>query len=347
MLNKIFNYFVLLLGIALMASAIHMYRTDPLSQKISTGKPLNFKVLLYTDYTADVLYITYDTKNNLIRVLSFNPEITVLERVGRSRNLNFAFFGRPELSLEEKTYAMFAKVRRLSGGVLQNYYTFVINLNDFSHVPVIETYINTEYRNMRLAAQIRLIEFLGKSARNSFIDFTRAVFENYELLNTDMPKLSMFNLIMHVSKYEPLRDIIFIEYPWHNNRRRIEPLNESSVISAKKMFANINLSPLASGRPPVINVINASGIRRLAEMTSWRLRQNNFDIFEWSSTRSRYDTTIIKNYRANFACALEIKNILGAGVIINFPNTATRRDIEIFMGKDSKIYDELDRISRN
>jgi len=347
MWNKILNYFILLAGLAVIAASVHMYRTDPLSGSVFRGESLNFKILLYNDAAADVLYLTYDAKNNVIKVLSFYPSIVVLERAGRSTSLNAAFFANPDISLEEKSSAMFEKVQRLCGGTFKQDYTFIVNLNDFSASPVIEAYNKADHRYMHCAAQISLIEFLSDAARNNLIGFTHGVFNNYGFLNTDMPKLSMFNLIMHINKSDAIKDIVFIEYPWQRGlRRRVEPLDEKSAQAAKEMFADISINPLSSGRPPVLDVLNASGKRRMAERASWLLRENGFDVFDWANARYIFDTSVIKNYKADFFQCVKIQNILGCGVVINFPNSQSRRDVEVFVGKDCEITDNLDTISR-
>ncbi|MDR1721009.1 MAG: LytR C-terminal domain-containing protein [Endomicrobium sp.] len=66
----------------------------------------------------------------------------------------------------------------------------------------------------------------------------------------------------------------------------------------------------------LIDVKNASQKPRITEKTAWLLRKNNFDVLDWSNFSGNYDKTLIKDYKGNFAQALKIAEILGAGKII-------------------------------
>jgi hypothetical protein len=321
---KIFNRLLLFISVALIAAVLYAYHSDSLSGKLLQGEILNFKVLLYNDTDADVLYISYDTKSNILKVLSFYPKIVILERTVRSKPLNAAFF-EPKSALKARAQAIFSKTDALINNTFHADYTFIIN-----HSASTE-----EYRDMQCLSQARKIENIINTVQNNFLEFLHHIFKNYETLNGDMPKFSLFNLILHV-KNAQIKDIIFIDYPWQRKRNRIEPLTDNPSAVNKIMSADFNFTT-PSGDVTVLDVKNASGRNRLAENITWLLRENNFDVYDWSGVNARYAYTVIKNFKANYADCVRIKNVLGAGFIINFPDSAASRDAEVLAGLDLNI----------
>ncbi|MBQ3835247.1 MAG: LytR C-terminal domain-containing protein [Elusimicrobia bacterium] len=92
-----------------------------------------------------------------------------------------------------------------------------------------------------------------------------------------------------------------------------------------------------------IEVLNTTGKSRLAIKAANKLRQNNFDVFDWGANSKKYLFSIIFDFVDNYNNCAKIKEILNCGEIIFRPEERDYTDISVQLGDDCIIYDKLDR----
>lgn len=92
-----------------------------------------------------------------------------------------------------------------------------------------------------------------------------------------------------------------------------------------------------------IEILNTTTKSRMAIKAANKLRENEFDVFDWGSNSNRYAFTIIFDFVDNYEKAVEIKKILNCGEIIFKPEERDFTDISVQLGEDCFIYDKLDR----
>jgi cyclopropane fatty-acyl-phospholipid synthase-like methyltransferase len=87
----------------------------------------------------------------------------------------------------------------------------------------------------------------------------------------------------------------------------------------------------------LIDVKNASKKPHIAEKAAWLLRENGFDVLDWSNFPADYDKTLIKDYKGNFTQALRIAKVLKVGRVIVSYDSKIYYDIDVFIGEDCAI----------
>jgi hypothetical protein len=222
---------------------------------------------------------------------------------------------------------------------------------------------NFENRDLQCLNQLEIFEQTLKSLNNEAFRNLSRLRKYYKSINTNLSKTAYFNFIMHFRFGRSV--VMFADLPAKYLKTRVEPdkANISKFLShvyykqyknssAKKNAAidspdghhyDTKLNPFnASGS---IEIKNASGKPRIAEKAAWLLRDKKFDVLEWSNYNLSYETTLIKDYKGDFAKAMKIAEILRSGKIIVSYDSQTFYSTCVFVGKDCEIYDKYDKKS--
>jgi hypothetical protein len=72
----------------------------------------------------------------------------------------------------------------------------------------------------------------------------------------------------------------------------------------------------------------------VAEKIALVLRENKFDVINWSNFSVSYDETLIKDYKGKFKQSLKIAKILKVGTVLVSYDDKSYPDICVLLGKD-------------
>jgi len=325
---------------------IYICKRDVVFRKIKDNGRFSFSVLLYDSDGAfadrfDSYQIIYDCKNKLLKVLRVNTETVVFKKKERARSLKTLFYENSKKGLGSAVDKFYLDLHEVIGNAASS--DFYINMsfktfNDMfgSDKNVKSLLVVNEFENKDL----ELLNCLETIERVLYLLPYRffKIQKNYKYINTNIPKISLITLIFRIKKQRPI--LMFCDMPVKHLRMRTEPNKQDIEEFLDKIYyndADINKKNV------VIDIKNASRQPRMAEKITWLLRANKFDVLDWGSFPLVYDTTLIKDYKGNFTQALEISKILGTGKIVVSYNSSVYADINVFIGKDCKIYDTLDK----
>jgi hypothetical protein len=325
-----------------------MCRNDTVYKTIKSNGTFSFSALLYDlegtfSDRLEAYQIIYDCKNNLLKIFKINTNAVVFKKKERARSLKTLFYENSKKSLDIAKDTFYLDLHEIIGKANYDISDFYINMSLKTFVEMFGNDKNIksllavkefENRDLELLNCLETIERILYLAPYKFLKIQR----NYKYINTNIPKISLLTLILKIKKHKP--EIMFCDMPVKYTRTRIEPNKQDIEEFLNKIYysdTNINKKHI------IIDVKNASKQNRMAEKVSWLLRANKFDVLDWGSSSIVYDKTIIKDLKGNFTQSLKISKILGAGKVIISYSSSAYIDINVFIGKDCNIYDNLDK----
>jgi hypothetical protein len=329
---------------------IYICKHDIVFTKIKDNVSLSFSVLLYDLDGAfadrfDSYQIIYDSKNKLLKVLSVNTEAIVFKKNERAKSLKTLFYENLKKSLGSAINKFYLDLREVIGNAaLSDFYinmsfkTFNDMLDSDKKIKSLLASNEFENKDLELLNYLEIVERVLYLLPRRFFKIQK----NYKYVNTNIPKISLITLIFRIKKQVPI--VMFCDMPVKYVRMRIEPNKQDIKGFLDKIYYNNNADVNINKKNVVaVDIKNASRKSRMAEKIAWLLRANKFDVLDWGSLPTVYDVTLIKDYKGNFTQALKISEILGIGKIIVSYNPSVYADINVFIGKDCKIYDSLDK----
>jgi hypothetical protein len=347
---KILAVCIGVLLIVFIVAYVYIYKNDVVYRTIKDKGAVSFSVLLYdtdnmVDDRLDSYQIIYDCKGNLLKILCVNIDVVVLKKWERAKSLKTLFYENQKKDLKIAIDKFYLDLHEVIGsGASSDFYinmSFKIFNDIFGDDKNIKSLLmvnDFENKDLELLNCFEIIESVLHLPPYRFFK----VFKNYKYVNINIPKISFGTLMFKIKKHKP--EIIFCEMPVSLAKTRIEP-NKKDIeeFLDKIYYRNVNVSE----KDIVIDIKNASRHPRMAEKATWLLRDNKFDVLDWGSFPIFYDKTIIKDYKGNFKQALKIAKILRSGKVIVSYNSDVYADINVFIGKDCKIYDNLDKKGDN
>jgi hypothetical protein len=327
---------------------VYIYKCDVVFRKIKNNGKFSFSVLLYDldgvfANRFDSYQIIYDCKNKLLKVLSVNGEAVVFKKKERTKSLKTLFYENSKKCLSSAIDKFYLDLYEIIGNAASSDFYINMSFKTFNDMFCSDKNIKSllavnefENKDLELLNCLETIERILYLVPYRFFKIQK----NYKYINTNIPKISLITLILRIKKQKPI--VMFCEVPLKHGRMRIES-NKQDIdeFLDKVYYKNTNID--IDKKNVVIDIKNASKQPRMAEKITWLLRANRFDVLDWGSFPIVYDTTLIKDYRGNFTQALKIAEILGTGKIIVSYNSSVYADIDVFIGKDCKIYDSLDK----
>jgi hypothetical protein len=327
---------------------ICVHKSDKIYLASKDKKSISFSVLLYNtenvfDDRLDSYQIVYDYKDNLLKILCVNTDTVVLKKRERAKSLKTLFYENQKKDLGIAIDKFYYDLNEVIGNTSVS--DFYINMS-------FKTFDNLFGSDKDIKALLSVNEFSSKDLEllNYLETIERVLYlvpykffkilKNYEHLNTNIPKTSLAVLMFEVKRQHP--EVMFCEMPVKYTKTRIEPNKQYIEDFLEKIYYNSTYANVRE-KSTLLDVKNASRQLRMAEKVTWLLRGNKFDVLDWGSFPIVYDKTLIKDYRGNFIQSLKISKILGAGKVIVSYNSSVYADITVFIGKDCKIYDSLDK----
>ncbi|MDR1122793.1 MAG: LytR C-terminal domain-containing protein [Endomicrobium sp.] len=321
-------------------------KLDVVFRKIKDNDSFSFSVLLYDLDGAfadrfDSYQIIYDCKNKLLKILRVNTEAVVFKKKEKARSLKTLFYENVKKGLDSAVnkfyldlYEVICNAASSDFYINMSFKTFNDMFGSDENIKSLLAVNKFENKDLELLSCLETIERVLCLLPYRFFKIQK----NYKYINTNISKILLTALIFRIKKQKPI--VMLCDMPVKYTRMRIEPNKQDIEEFLGKIYyndVNINKKNVA------IDIKNASGQFRMAEKVTWLLRANKFDVLDWGSFPIVYDVTLIKDYKGNFIQALKIFNILGVGKIIVSYNSSVYADMNVFIGKDCKIYDSFDK----
>ena len=350
---KTLNSILIVSFLILLFVYIHMCKNDPLTKKILMGQPVKFAVLFYgtenfMSEKLDVFLVSYEKSSKLFKILSVNPDMVVFRKKERARSFKYSFTETAKKDVNLAVTNLYSDLFELTGNTFDA--DFYINM-DYAQLAEIfaknkkisalikqDGFIN---RDEECVNKIEMLEQFVKLLNKNAIGNLSRLLKYHSKTETNLKKRTALNMIAYFRLIN--NSVMFCELPAKYAKTRIEP--DKTNIADFMALVYYSDTPLTAESPRggVIEVKNASRTPRMAEKATWLLRENKFDVLDWSNSVVAYEKTIIKDYKGKFADSLEIAGILKCGKIIVSYNANTYYNIGIFLGKDCQIYDKLDK----
>lgn len=288
--------------------------------------------------------VIYDKNTNCLKILSINTDILLLKKHKKAKSLKVLFHEDLNKGLNssiEKFYINLQEaVKSYKKSDFYIHMSFELFLsvmadNDLKYMVLKENFLNTDLKSLNnLDFVERTLKLVPFKAVN--------IIKKYNLIDTNIPKMSFLNLMVKFKIEKFL--IMLCELPVKYTGARVEPdtqnidefLNNIYYYYGSNNFEHNN-------RNCFIDVKNASGKPRMAQKVTWLLRENKFDVLDWSNFNKVYERTLIKSFNGNFKKCLDISKILNTGKILISYNNKVYYDMSIFVGQDCVIYDNFDR----
>ncbi|MDR2457337.1 MAG: LytR C-terminal domain-containing protein [Clostridiales Family XIII bacterium] len=327
----------------------YICRNDTIYKIIKANGVFSFSVLLYDlegtfAERLEAYQIIYDSKNNLLKILRVNTNAVVFKKKERARSLKSLFYENLKKNLDIAIDIFYLDLYEIIGKANSNLSDFYINMSlktfgemfgGDKNIKSLLTVKEFENKDLELLNCLETIERVLYLAPYKFLQIQK----NYKYINTNITKISFLTLILKIKKYKP--ELMFCDMPVKYTKTRVEPNKEDIEEFLNKIY--YSTAATIDEKHIIIDVKNASRQNRMAEKVSWLLREHKFDVLDWGSFPIVYDKTIIKDFKGKFTQSLKISKILGTGKVIISYNSSVYIDINVFIGKDCKIYDSLDR----
>ncbi|MDR0723577.1 MAG: LytR C-terminal domain-containing protein [Endomicrobium sp.] len=334
---------ILLLAIAL---AFHIfYQTSSIFRN---NDNVSCSILLYDikDVFPDTLkcyQVIYDKNTNCLKILSINTDIVLLKKHKKAKSLKTLF--REDLnkglnSSIENFYINLQEVvksyKKSDFYIHMSFESFLLIMadNDLKAMVLRDDFLN---KDLELLNNLDFLESMLKLVPFKAVN----TIKKYNLIDTNIARMSFLNLMVKFKIDKPL--IMFCELPVKYARSRVEPDTQNIEEFLNNVYYGSN-SFEYDKKDCFINVKNASGKPRMARKVTWLLRENKFDVLDWSNFNKVYEKTLIKSFNGNFKKCLDIAKILNTSKILISYNNKVYYDISVFIGKDCVIYDNFDKI---
>ncbi|MCL2485457.1 MAG: LytR C-terminal domain-containing protein [Endomicrobia bacterium] len=359
-IKKILKYVFVVCAICVICagSAVYVYsassksKKDPITETLLNNKAVKFSMLLYGNEKIlpgelDVFLVTYEKDGNLLKILSANTDIVVFRKTTKALSFKQSFNETSKKDLARAIKNLYADLFEMTGNTFTPDFYINMSYDDFlafcgenEDLKKLVPKRNFVSRDAKLLNEIEIAEiFLNLIAKNPK-PFIAEKNKKYELINTDLSKTAYKNLLLYNKKHKPR--ILFCDLPAKYTKRRAEP-DKQNISDFLKNVYNRETNTEFSDKVIITEVRNASGKPRMAEKAAWVLRDSKFDVREWGNSSLRYDKTLIKDYKGNFAEALKAKEALRCGKILISYNGQNYYNMSVFIGKDCEIYDKLDK----
>jgi hypothetical protein len=345
-ISKIIIVISILFLICIVTSYV-FYKTSFIVKKIKDNDNISCSVLLYSKGSVlhdrlDCYQVIYSKNDNCLKVLSINTDMVLLSKHKKAKSLKVLFYEDFDKGLDYSIENFYINLNE----ILKDYRVsdFYINMSfesflfmmidkDLNHMLLEDNFLN---KDLKLLNNLNLLEHILKLMPFKTIN----IFKRYSLINTNISKMSFLSLVAKFTIKKPL--IMFCELPVKPTKVRLEPDVQNMKEFLNKIYYIDNDSNY-NNRNCFIDVKNASGKPRMAQRVTWLLRENKFDVLDWSNFNIVYKETLIKDFKGNFKKCLGIYKILKTGKILVSYNNKVYYDISVFVGQDCDIYDNFDK----
>jgi hypothetical protein len=285
----------------------------------------------------------YDKRTNILKVLSVNTDIVVLKKREKARSLRTMFNENSKKDINVAIKKFYLDWHEITGNaaaadfyINTSFEMFDIAAGRNKKFKFILLKDNFENRDLESLNRLETVEYFMHLPSPAIMK----IYKNYDFFDTNIPKLSFMSSALRLKSLKPV--LMFCEMPVKYTKTRVEFDKQGIEEFLNKIYYAVSV-PYTNTKDVLIDIKNASRKPRMAEKAAWLLRKNKLDVLEWSNLYTAYDKTLIKDYKGNFLQALRIAEILKTGKVIVSYNNRIYSDIDIFIGKDCVIHDNLDK----
>jgi len=327
---------------AAVAACIYIVKNDEIAEALKNKDCVSFSVLLYGTEKMfpgrlDAYVILYDKKNNILKILSVNSDVVVFRKMGESKSLKVCFNENLKKGVNKAIEQFYSDLRKIIGKAAATDFYINTSFELFSiaagkNEKLKTTLLKNSFkdRNLESLNRIETIEYLLHLTSYDIIKIGAMC----SFIGTNVSRLSFMSSLLRFNFLNPV--VMFCEMPVKYVKTSIEPDRQNIKEFLNKVYyAGLVLHAETDGM--LIDVKNASKKPRMAEKVVWLLRENNFDVLDWSNFSADYDKTLIKDYKGNFAQALRIVKVLKAGRVIVSYNSKVYCDMDVFIGRDCAV----------
>jgi ribosomal protein S8 len=193
------------------------------------------------------------------------------------------------------------------------------------------TYDDIEYMN-----RLRITQNILKTLKSNTVSSILKILSNHGYIRTNITRFSFISMFIRF-KFSNIK-IIFYEMP--------------SKQDAENFMTNVYFAPLnfnLSTKDGFLEIQNASQKPKIAYNATMFLREEGFDVLDWSNSANNYKETLIKEYSGDYGYALALAKIFKTKDILIAYNGQTYYKATIFIGEDFPIekFQTKDNIRKN
>jgi hypothetical protein len=292
--------------------------------------------------TLEYYQVVYDKNTNCLKILSINTDIVLLKKHKKTKSLKTLFHEDLNKGLDFSIENFYINLQETVKSYKKSDFYIHMSFESFLLVMADNNLKAMILKDDFLDKDLKLLNNLDFVERTlKFMPFKAVnIIKRFNLIDTNISKMSFLNLITKFKIQEPL--IMFCELPVKYVRARIEPDTQNiDEFLSNTYYCSSNFEH--DNRNYFVDVKNASGKSRMAQKVTWLLRENKFDVLDWSNSNKIYEKTLIKSFNGNFKKCLDISKILNAGKILISYNNKVYYNISVFVGQDCIVYDNFDR----
>ena len=337
--NRKHLYSLLILTAAL---AIYFFVFDSgiAIRKLWFGEPL--KILILADgsdlnESLDAFIIYLSEGSNPIKILSINTDISPSQR---HQSLRKTFNN----ALKKSRSAAFREFNRALletfGKSIKSDFYIAADKPSFSKLKFGKKFSNLvlrdDFRNYddKILSQMQIFEIVLNRFERLPLAAMATVWLERKNTDSNLSKAFLLNLAVYFALSK--RQIFFSDLTLRTSHSNTEQFKKDAKFFLDEIFfASIDES---RGRlDGFIEIKNASKIPKAANSLTWALRENKFDVLDYSNSQVLSDKTIIRDYKGNFLQARAVSNILKKARIIVSYDSRYYYDTTIFIGADYKL----------
>ncbi|GHT54050.1 hypothetical protein AGMMS50233_01290 [Endomicrobiia bacterium] len=349
-IKNIIKITVVILGIfiILFLCIYHVHENDAIGKEIKNKGGVTFSVLLYGSEKLfpgrlDVYTVLYDKGTNVLKVLSVNTDVVVFKKKEKTISLKAQFNKNAKKDLSSAIQKFYLDLHEVLENTRET--SFYINMS-FEMLNAI-TGNNKELQSLiaKDSFENKDLESLNRyetieCVLNLMPYKILNIYKNHHFLDTNISRISF---ITSVLRFKTLKSMLmFCELPVKYTKTRVEPDKQNIKEFLDTMYY-VNVSSQTKTSDILVDIKNASKKPRIAEKLTWVLRDNKFDVLDWSNFSTPYEKTLIKDYKGKFYQALKIAKILETNKVIVSYNNRAYVDVDVFLGRDCIICDNLDK----
>ncbi|MDR1418704.1 MAG: LytR C-terminal domain-containing protein [Endomicrobium sp.] len=338
------TFFALLFFFVISIASYIFYQTSSIFKNHDS---LSCSILLYDikDVFPDTLecyQVIYDKNTNYLKILSINTDIVLLKKYKKAKSLKALFREDLNKGLDSSIENFYLNLQEAIKSYKKSDFYIHMSFESFLSIMADNNLKAMVLKDDFLDKDLKLLNNLDFVERTlKFMPFKALnIIKKYNLIDTNISKISCLNLIVKLKIQKPL--IMFCELPVNYVKARVEPDTQNiDEFLSNTYYDNNNFEH--DNRNCFVDVRNASGKTRMAQKVTWLLRENKFDVLDWSNSNKVYEKTLIKSFNGNFKKCLDISKILNAGKILVSYNNKVYYNISIFVGQDCIVYDNFDK----
>jgi len=343
---KVSIFAVFIFTIVGLISYSYIVKNNAVVKKLKDKGYVSFSVLLYGTEKIfperlDAYIFLYDKETNILKILSINSDVVVFEAKEKSKSLKARFSENLKKGTSTAVKNFYCDLRKIIGNtavtdfyVNMSFEMFNIITERDKKLRLILSRYNFKDKNLESLNRFETVERILYLMSCKIIN----ILINRNSFDTNISRLSFVLSLLGFRSLKP--EIMFSEMPVKYAYMSVKPDRQNIKEFLNKVYCANSVSQ-ANENDILVDVKNASQKPHVAEKTAWLLRENNFDVLDWSNFSGNYDRTLIRDYKGNFIQALKIAKVLGTGkVVVSYDNKICS-DISVFLGNDYTTCDNL------